>query len=441
MRYKTSAIRMLGVVLLFMAASGFSLAQDVATWTVRYEAPGRYDHPRDVAFFDSARGIATVAWGVVVTSDGGSQWTPQRLVDDTSRMQMMTSVAIVDRNTAWVCGHEGMLFVTTDGGETFEDRSMPEEYDMEGMFFLDERTGWICGDSSSNLEMYGQSCILKTTDGGQTWAVANMMPPWRLDPTIWTYWTNIKFTDENNGWVVAPDGVVARTKDGGYTWEIFLPANGRDLFALHVYSPEHVLIGGENQFLVETTDGGLNWTERPRMPHIGVYYDIDIDASGKGYICGGARTFGVFRTEDNGVTWQPETLLADKSRYVAAITRMPDGNMWAVTDEGEILERVPNGSTGLETPASPAIVSLTAWPNPIPKEGSLQVLVSVAAAGPVRLDLISIDGRRIATLYDGVLPVGEYALAPWSAKLAPGMYILELRSAGGRNMSKLLVTE
>ena len=71
------------------------------------------------------------------------------------------------------------------------------------MFFIDESTGWICGSSGY---------IAKSTDGGDTWntQVTNTE----------IYIQDVTFVDENNGWAVGRSGLILSTTDGGSTWVV-----------------------------------------------------------------------------------------------------------------------------------------------------------------------------------------------------------------------------
>jgi hypothetical protein len=134
----------------------------------------------------------------------------------------------------------------------------------------------------------------------------------------------------------------------------------------------------------------------------------------------------------------------------------PDGQGWcrwldAATQPGEELEytalalrdgqRVLLGS--LTVPATPLATRLLgAHPNPFNPSTTLEF--TLGAPGRVALDVLGVDGRRVAGLLDGVLPSGRHA-ATWDGRddaghlQASGVYLARLRHAGGAETCRLLL--
>ncbi len=47
-----------------------------------------------------------------------------------------------------------------------ENLLQPTEHVIQNMYFVNRDTGWVAG---------GEGIIFKTTDGGKTWAISNLM--------------------------------------------------------------------------------------------------------------------------------------------------------------------------------------------------------------------------------------------------------------------------
>lgn len=123
----------------------------------------------------------------------------------------ITSLKMIDAKDGWAWTNAGQMLRTTDGGQTWMDRTPGEAVGPEGSFFLDSHTAWqpILLKSSS---MFG---LLDTTDGGKSWTEfpfgeipSNFRIPW-LD--------GIQFADDLYGWLRG-DTTLFLTEVGGKTW-------------------------------------------------------------------------------------------------------------------------------------------------------------------------------------------------------------------------------
>ena len=126
---------------------------------------------------------------------------------------------------------------------------------------------------------------------------------------------DIFFVDARNGWMVGEAGIgikggmVARTRDGGETWEYqsgIVPDRYRsssvDLNAVHFVDSLRGCIAAESGTVLVTADGGETWDEihvdHPVYMHI---YDVDFIDGSNGWMVG---RIGVLRTSDAGQSWE-----------------------------------------------------------------------------------------------------------------------------------------
>ncbi|OGO41265.1 MAG: hypothetical protein A2W36_05635 [Chloroflexi bacterium RBG_16_58_14] len=112
-------------------------------------------------------------WGslaISYTENGGAAWQEFPLPVYTSPAASPVEAAFldfIDANLGWLAvklqtGSSfslGRLFVTQDGGRTWEERSIPLG---EPVKFLDAQRGWVAGGPSGEL-------LYRTVDGGRTW--------------------------------------------------------------------------------------------------------------------------------------------------------------------------------------------------------------------------------------------------------------------------------
>lgn len=100
-------------------------------------------------------------------------------------------------------GERGHILLSTDDGNNWRQVAAPTRRTLTGVFLIDDKTIWAVGH---------QSVILKSGDGGETWAKANA----ENDPE--TAYLDILFLDAKTGFIVGSYGKFLSTSDGGKTW-------------------------------------------------------------------------------------------------------------------------------------------------------------------------------------------------------------------------------
>ena len=73
-------------------------------------------------------------------------------------------VCCIDTNTVFVCGQNGVILKTEDGGNSWQEKYRQAGCDWYKIKFLDSMVGFSLGNDS----IY-KGKLLKTIDGGETW--------------------------------------------------------------------------------------------------------------------------------------------------------------------------------------------------------------------------------------------------------------------------------
>jgi photosystem II stability/assembly factor-like uncharacterized protein len=135
--------------------------------------------------------------------------------------------------------------------------------------------------------------ILRTTDGGDSWNVAQGSENLQL--------LGICRVDDDTLWAVGEGGVILRSTDGGDTWE----SRSKPEFAGLRFSDCHFdgassgwVVGWE--MILFTFDGGENWTEQAHHPLV-KFHSIDFVDQCNGWVVGSKET--IYHTSDGGATW------------------------------------------------------------------------------------------------------------------------------------------
>lgn len=188
---------------------------------------------------------------VLRTTNGGVTWesTYDKSLD-------VNELFFLDTINGWAVGENGKIYKTTDGGATWQavfqapnpDNPLGKE-PLRRIWFTDPMHGCAVGGIS------GVETKVWTSDGGVSWNVVNKRPGSSLHG-LW-------FADANNGWCVggANAGLtIQKTTDGGKTWvkQLFtaLPAGVSYFEDIAFVTPTEGWIVADDGYILKTTNGG-----------------------------------------------------------------------------------------------------------------------------------------------------------------------------------------
>jgi photosystem II stability/assembly factor-like uncharacterized protein len=185
------------------------------------------------------------------------------------------------------------------------------------------------------------STIKRSKNNGETW------------DTIWPEGTNctpsVFWYDRDTGFVGGYNNRIAKTTDGGDTWETteFAPGYPEYIyrpFAAYFVSPEIGWLGGAcfrgseppKGFVVRTTDGGRNWVPQS-VPEGLTLQAMGFFSAAYGWAGGHSTTSGgLLYTANGGESWQ-ECSVPVGFRLVEDIAAVGPKEAWAVVDSNRLL--------------------------------------------------------------------------------------------------------
>lgn len=284
--------------------------------------------------------------GVVLrTIDGGNTW---QLITSPNSGAINYGIDAVDSLTAWVTGTVGgsadvSIWKTTDGGATWTQQYNNPTGFGDGIRFFDANNGFYIGDPdpypSGNWE------LLTTSDGGTTW---NRVPEANFPPADSTngefgaaagidiFGSTVWF-NTYSGAAGTPDRIYKST-DMGWNWTVssFNPVGGAS-------NGNYVCFSSANDGIVValdgtvalSTDGGATWSVSSIAPSVPRYVT---NVQQNGYIIVGSSGL-ITGSSDGGVTWTPMTSGTTNNLYVVEAT---SNNAWAAGNSGTILKFVGN---------------------------------------------------------------------------------------------------
>ena len=236
-----------------------------------------------VSFPTQTDGWVCGRWGTVQsTHDGGLSWEHQNTKTDYT----LSDIFFIDSLEGWAVGDAGTIIHTSDGGKTWTAQKSPVPYFLMGLFFVNSREGWIATERTT---------ILHTVDGGKTWTVQFSDEDFILK--------SISFCDEQNGWSVGEYGYTYHTANGGKTWEKQAGEfgmseetgeiiGGNYLFDVVAIDPNTAWVSGIDGYVARTTDGGATWQRVAQGVPRAHLFGIASGIRGK-VITGGTATLGL----------------------------------------------------------------------------------------------------------------------------------------------------
>ncbi|MCC5907254.1 MAG: hypothetical protein JJU13_13665 [Balneolaceae bacterium] len=301
---------------------------------------------------------------ILKTSDGGETWREwAELVGTREKFTSVYSRQIRNSNFTWAGGWNGSVVRITSGTgfeefHGYETRSYDGQPNVSGMHFFPDvdptrsvSEGIITRFGGRRYGMLRKSCCIGWSpynQYGSFWNEVNF--PYALqDIHFHKGWGN---QGEKNGWVVgfttdrrtATDwdyiGIVGRTTDRGYTWELIRSNIHARFLAVYSLGKNTAWVtgsaGGSSRrggVIYRTTDGGGNW--ELQLETEAQITDIHFTDHFNGWAVS-RRT--IYRTRDGGENWYVEASL---SSTLNAIYFTDRNHGWAVGYRGSIYRYFP----------------------------------------------------------------------------------------------------
>jgi photosystem II stability/assembly factor-like uncharacterized protein len=279
----------------------------------------------------------------------------------------LNDIYFVNENTGWIVGENQLLLSTTSGndGWSFAPVDLPLE-NLRSVFFIDDQLGWIGGDLSGNMNkgqvgysgigggypvqlgtfpnpinslfftdtmtgwLAGDGGLLaKTQDGGYKWQIIPLLSENAI--------RDIHFLDGNSGWAVADKGEIFHTENG-LSWEKVESGIETDILAVHFIDNSHGWACGANNTILmyqisDTSSSSWFRTTIENEFTTIIWNDIYFIDSMRGWIVG---EFGnIYKTIDGGITWEKEN--SNVNSTLNAIHMVSASKGWIVGEDGIIM--------------------------------------------------------------------------------------------------------
>ena len=283
---------------------------------------------------------------VLLTRDGGLRWDLKK-VEVTGQIfgrdESLRAVSVVDADTAVVAGPGGTVFKTLDGGDTWQNigyPSLPGAFWIEDVKFIDADQGWIVG---LDQDLGHFRTVYHTVDGGLSWTLA-------FTPN--SYCFSVDFTDALHGWIATIGSLYFRTVDGGATWSsLGLPPRftAPSVSQIRFFDQNVGWVVGWDGLIGKSTDGGETFVYQDIGSNDVHLFSLSIVSASEVWVSGRTAAFDpvVFHTTDGGLTWI-QMQGPDDPNWLYTLAARPGEKVWGAGYDGIVFRR--SGTTTTDVP-------------------------------------------------------------------------------------------
>jgi photosystem II stability/assembly factor-like uncharacterized protein len=380
-------------------------------------------------------------------SSSEAQWIKQFSPDHDLR-----DIEFINRYTGWTCG-ENHIYKTTDGGISWNEQSHPNGSLIQQIFPLNDRVVYAAGWWT----------FLKTTDGGENWLSIFTGGPGQHLPTL----EGLFFLNENTGWLVgsvvamkttngglsftdsmrieadledvyfkdSQDGIASgdgatffKTTNGGSNWnqvEIISTGALSNFYRMSVFNDSLVFMGSRTFF--KSTDFGLSWDSVTRYPFLEInnyVYNINFIDPMTGYACG--ASLELFKTINGGYNWIPQQTNQFRPGLNLGLYAYSDSIVWSCGRK-RVINTVTGGLANVYDSEVSLLQNFMLYQNyPNPFNPLTQIKYSIPDQCLVTISVYDVLGNKVIELINKKQSGGSYEIDFDASTLPSGIYFYSL---------------
>ena len=252
----------------------------------------------------------------------------------------LNTVYFLDDKRGWIGGDDGFLTRTEDGGQSWVKQIVQTNAAINDIYFRDKEAGFLIAGNA----------IFTTRDNGLRWSEARRFLPSEFEGADVELYS-IRFSSKKKGWVVGSvskrerviDSILLFTDNAGETWQRQRAPSRLELIHIDFANDKRGWIAGADGTILGTLDGGATWTRQETGTKATIFH-IDFRGEKKGLAVGERGT--ILRTLDGGRTWTPVGVRTRST--LLNVQFVNDDKCWAVGRSGTILRTDDGGLTWIE---------------------------------------------------------------------------------------------
>lgn len=195
----------------------------------------------------------------------------------------ISDVFFSEENTGYIVGESGLALKTIDAGLNWNKLSTGTSKNLNHVWFTNNEIGYATGEGG---------ILIKTSDGGETW--------FELQTGINQSFNDIFFVNDDTGFLAGMNGNLLRTTDAGNTWnKAFININ-IDIYSLFFLNENVGYAVGSMNSVFKTINGGNTWMSTSGEPYLNLK-DVYFLNENFGYIAGNSNF--MMKTNNGGYSW------------------------------------------------------------------------------------------------------------------------------------------
>lgn len=304
-------------------------------------------------------GVSTGEAFVLKTTDGTNWSLIFRKGADTDPWQSFAPfnrLSLVDSNTAWVGGSNGLTAFTANGGSSWSREAAapcnpsspayPPTH-VYGLKAVNATNVWTGGWDNSSLA--GVIWHRPYPYSGDCTSL-NYYLPYRLESVQGQPIIAIDSADASNAWAVLSSGIL-HTTIGGDSWTQVASPTGRDLTDVAVVNSNVAWVVGAGGGIAKTSDGGSTWVVQGSGVDA-TLQKITAVSEQVAWAVGNGGT--IVKTIDGGATWHPQ--ISNTTEDLVGVTARDGNSVWAIGTNQTLLHATDGGQN--QELAAPAVSSV-----------------------------------------------------------------------------------
>lgn len=246
----------------------------------------------------------------------------------------LRSVSNIDASMAWVCGANGTVIKTINGGYNWTNHTsngIPTNVLLINIFGVDANTALTAGYIGANTYVY------RTSNGGVNWTQVFT----EANGFINGVWMRTALNGFMQGDPVSGRWSLWKTTNGGFNWDstgMFLPQAGTEAgWNSSLWSDSNKIWFGTNNYrLYYSSNFGANWIVQSTGTQQNSYMIAFRGPEEQYGLTGGTA---LLLTSNGGINWQPVTAPGTGNFVGAAIPYSYYSGAWYVRSSGTTIYR------------------------------------------------------------------------------------------------------